>query len=95
MPQYVKFVRLSTDGVRKIQNTGCATGIRDLGVLKRPPPHLHLADDVFLRSLTSGGCRAIVPVSPYNEALLNDLRTPVVWPELHGHVVVVQRDVIP
>src|SRR5215510_3886938 len=72
--------------------------LEDLGVLKRPPPHLDLADDVFLRHrspVTAVG--AVVAVIAHDEvvALLNDLRTPVVVAaEFLRDVVVLQRDAV-
>jgi ferritin len=65
---------------------------------QRPPPQLHLADDVALRHEPPvAAVGAVVPVVAHHEvvAFLHHLRAPVVVPAVLGrHVVVLERDVL-
>src|SRR5690606_2317251 len=70
----------------------------DAGLADRPPPQLHLADDVLLRHgppvATVG---TVVPMVAHHEvvALRNHLRAPVVVPPiLRGHVGILEFDVV-
>src|SRR5258708_6669762 len=85
-------VGVSDDGVREDSEVQTARRTSEnSGVLKRPPAHLHFADDVLLRHGTPmAAVGAVVPVVAHHEvvALLDYLRTPVVVAaELGGDLV--------